>query len=100
MSRKYVLYDTEEVLEAEFNEYFNKIGRRDNEAENDIVEAIGELASEFEERVGSDLESDNFDYKKWIDTFENTIEDENGDIWVLMKVIKIQDLRKKLGTEL
>ena len=93
MSQKVCIYDTYDVLDAEFDAFTKKCGGKADEETMD--KAFDEMLLELEKW----FTSANPDGEEIMSRFEHTIEDETGEIWIMFKMFKVQDLRKKLGTE-
>ena len=90
----YWLYDTEEVVEKEEEAYCKKLGRKITfEEDGEIVEQYLEselniFKKEFEDSPESALKR-----------LDLTVEDDEGQIWICVKLLNINRLQKLLGTE-
>lgn len=88
---KYILYDTTDVVEGEHDFYCEKYG-----SEPSFEKIYNFMKCEFE--IFKD-EIDRHDEEKLDNRIDLTVEDENGEIWVCVKMFNINRLRKLLGTE-
>ena len=88
---KYILYDTTDVVEGEHDFYCEKYGSEPS------VEKISDFVKNELECLKDELDQHN--EEKLENRIDLTVEDENGEIWVCIKIFNINRLRKLLGTE-
>lgn len=90
-----MFYSTVEVMTQEEKLYFRKYG--DTEETRKKVE---ELAKNFVNEQMTNLKEDVSSINGVLDRFGVTIEEEeSGDYWICLKMFKLNDLWKILGTE-
>ena len=90
MSKKYIAYFTEDVLETEMDVLLDKLGS--DEKAKEALELWREKESEL-------YEKDLNDFENILKRFEYTIEEDDGQIWVCMKILNINRLWEMFGTK-
>ena len=96
MSKKVCIYDTDEVIDKECDAILEKYGSS-TEVDEMIKKKFYEYFEESLNELKEALESD--DDEKIRDLIEHTIEEENGDIWICVKVFNVNKWQTKFGTE-
>ena len=92
MSEKYVLYNTDEVVDAELDALAEKYP---NLSEDEAKNMIQKYIDSEHEILKSDMKDD----EKIVKRFMHTVEEEGGDIWICLKLCNVNRFQKMFGTE-